>query len=181
MLETICDAGPSSGLENFWLILPRIPYSWPRTPPTPPPLRIGTSHGGLRRFGSEVGQEHPILGQEPPPPLSGLELLMDDLEGSGLRLAKNAHYPGNGNLVRTWDFEFWVAKNTPCPPEKWKFDQDLGIWVLVAKNTPLPFPIILVRNMVGTGVWRRTAVSPTDTVLVTDVYSSGKLSQCMTS
>ena len=27
--ETICDAVANFGLENFLLILPRIPYSWP--------------------------------------------------------------------------------------------------------------------------------------------------------
>ena len=53
-----------SGLDfEFWL--PRIP---------PPLLPIETSHGGLRKFGSEVGQEY-----LPPP-------------------------PENEKLVRTWDF-----------------------------------------------------------------------------
>ena len=42
--------------------------------------RIGTSHGGPRKFGSEVGQEY-----LPP----GLELIMEDLGSLGLRLVKN--------------------------------------------------------------------------------------------
>ena len=61
------------GLENFLLILPRIPYSWQRTPP----------------------------------PRTGLELLMEDLESLGMRLPR-----------------------IPPFPRKWKFDQDLGLWVL---------------------------------------------------
>ena len=39
------------------------------------PSRIGTSHGGLRKFGFEAGTTSP----------SGLELLMKDLESLGLR------------------------------------------------------------------------------------------------
>ena len=42
--------------------------------------RIRTSHGGIKKFESEVGED--------PPPL-----------------------PRNETLVRTWDFEFWGAKN----------------------------------------------------------------------
>ena len=56
--EIICDAVASLGLENFWFILPRIPYSCQSSTPLP---------------------------------------------------------PGNENLVRIWDFEFWVAKNTSPP------------------------------------------------------------------
>ena len=57
-----------------------------------------------------------FLAKNPPPPQPpGLELLMEDLEISGLKLVKNTPHP-NENLVRTLDFEFWVAKNT-LPPQ----------------------------------------------------------------
>ena len=48
--------------------------------------RIGTSHRGLRKFGSEVGQEY-----LPP----GLELIMEDLGSLGLRLVKNTSQDWN--------------------------------------------------------------------------------------
>ena len=36
--------------------------------------------------------------------------------------------PSHENLVRTWDFEFWVAKNNHHhPPPQWKFGQHLEL------------------------------------------------------
>ena len=118
-------------LARAWKIFGSFCQEYPilgqELPPPPPPSGLELLMEDLEGSDLRLAKNTLFLAKNPPPPFSGLELLMDDLEGSGLRLAKNAHPPGNGNLVRTWDFEFWVAKNTPCPPEKWKFDQDLGI------------------------------------------------------
>ena len=82
-----------------------------------------------------------------------MELLMVDLRSSGLKLVKNLPLPHENlvrtwdfefwvvkntllfeNLVRSWDFEFWVVKNTPC--WKWKFGQDLELWDLGCQEYP---------------------------------------------
>ena len=92
----------------------------------------------------------------------------------------------NENLVRTWDIKFSVAKNTTCPPPhpKWKFGQDLGLQFFGCQEYPPPpieiwselgtlsfwLPRIpspsLASNVVGTGVWRLTTVSPNGYCLV---------------
>ena len=48
------------------------------------------------------------------------------------------------------------VQNTPIP-WKWKFGQDLGLWVLSSQEHPLFSPL-------PPSVWILTAVSPTDTV-----------------
>ena len=74
-------------------------------------------------------------------------------------LAKNTTPFQNEKLARSWDFEFWVAKNSP-PPWKWKVGQKLGLWVLSSQEYPRP------QHMVGMSVWRLTSVSP-----LTDIVS----------
>ena len=115
------------GLENFLLIFAKF-LAKNQPPHPPPPHRIGTSHGGLRKFGYEVAKNTPF------PP-------------------KNEH------LIRTWDFEFWAAKNTP---NQMQIQSELG--TLSFRLPRIHSLNILVRNMVRTGVWRLTAVSPTNTV-----------------
>ena len=48
------------------------------------PYMIGTSHGGLRKFGCEAGRTP-----------SGLELLIEDLESLGLRPVEHPLIPGS--------------------------------------------------------------------------------------
>ena len=73
--------------------------------------------------------------------------------------------PPNENLVRTWHFEFWVAKNTPphpiIHPQKWKFWSELG--TLSFQFPRISYPL---------SVWRLTTVSPTDTVSLDTVAIS---------
>ena len=64
-----------------------------------------------------------------------------------------------GHFVKNTVF---LAKNSPSGLELLMKDlESLGL--KLAKNTPPP-QNNLVKNMVETGVWRPTAVSPTDTV-----------------
>ena len=66
-----------------------------------PPPRIGTSHGGLRKFGSEVGNNSP-----PPPNENCWGLWIWSYQEWKWKLVK---------IVQ--DFGFEVAKSTPPPPE----------------------------------------------------------------
>ena len=83
-----------------------------------------------RIFGS-ICQEYPILGKELPP-------IPEMKIWSGLGTLSWQEYPSspNENSIRIWDFEFWVAKNTPPPSQK-KFGKDLGLRVLSCQKYPL--------------------------------------------
>ena len=127
------------------------------TPPPPTLIRIGTSHGGLRKFGSEVGRT------TPPPEL---ELLMEDLESLGLRLVEYPALPkfevieytvrfgtSHGGHKKFW-FEVSRTPNHPSPRIGTSHGRIRKFGFEVGRTHPPPPP----------SVWRLAAVPPKDTV-----------------
>ena len=48
----------------------------------------------------------------------GVSMGGQEYQDLGLWVLSSQEYPApNANLVRTWDFEFWVVKNTAPPPD----------------------------------------------------------------
>ena len=150
--------------------LHRIPYSWQRIPPSnpslqkwkfswivlsfprinpPPPTQIGTSHGGLKDFSSELPKNTP--------PQSKFELLIEDL---GISILSFPRMPpptptqiGTSHRgLRDLSSKLPNKLNTPFfpPTQNWNFS-----W----------------RTLTGTGVWRLITVSPADTVSLSIFWS----------
>ena len=88
---------------------------------SPPPPRIGNFHGGLIKFGYEAVNKMP-----PPPPPPGLDILMEDIQSLGIRLPR-----------------------ITAPAPKWKFGQDLGLWVVGCQQYPLPLPPRIGTSHIG--------------------------------
>ena len=72
--------------------------------------RIGTSDGGLRKFGFEASRI-------PPPPLR-LELLMQDFESLGLRPVENPSP--------------WCVETNHCIPQGYRLVQEVAVETLLA-------------------------------------------------
>ena len=152
--------------------LHRIPYSWQRIPPSnsplqkwkfswivlsfprinppplpPPPTQIGTSHGGLKDFSSELPKNTP----------SPIQIWTSHrgLRDFNAELPKNAptHPTQIGTSHRGLrDLSSKLPKNTPFfpPTQNWNFS-----W----------------GALTGTGVWRLITVSPADTVSLSIFWS----------
>ena len=104
------------------------------------PYMIGTSHGGLRKFGCEAGRTPPEL-----------ELLMEDLESLGLKLVESL--PPSGLELLMEDLESLGLRLLEYPPHIRTSHGDLESLGLRPVEYP-HFP----------SVRRLTAVSPKDAI-----------------
>ena len=68
----------------------------------------------VRRFCSQNPKNTLFFASKEPPLPPGLELLIEDLRSSGLKLVKNT--PQNENLIRTATLSFGLPSVPPPPP-----------------------------------------------------------------
>ena len=106
-------------------------FDYLRIPPPPhPPLPWKWTIGQNLALWVLTTQEYPpsikwklgqnlalwvLTTQESPPPENGNLVRTWHFDFDYLRIPPNFHFPENEHLVRTWHFEFWLPKNTPLP------------------------------------------------------------------